>query len=163
MVDPFTAAVQFVLADEGALTDDPHNDPDGGLTNFGISQKQNPDVDVATLTRDQAVAVYQRRYWAPAGCDRLPWPLSFLMFDCAVNQGVGTAARLLQGALGVTPDGVIGPATLAAVTKRDPWELTARMTAIRLQAYVSDAEYRANGQGWFYRVARNLLAAGRAA
>lgn len=158
----FTVTVQKVLVDEGGLINDPRNDPNGGLTNFGISQKQNPDVNVATLTRDEAIAIYKARYWELSGADRTPWPLSFLLFDSAVNQGVVTAVTLLQKALGVSADGRFGPATVAAIAAREPWELTARFVALRLQRYVSTSNYPANGQGWFYRVAKNMLDAGRA-
>lgn len=51
----FDLSVQFVLEDEGVFTNNLQTDPDRGLTNFGISQKQNPDVDVAHLTRDGAI------------------------------------------------------------------------------------------------------------
>ena len=48
----FDLAINYVLENEGGVVDDP-NDP-GGLTNFGISQKQYPDLDIRDLTRDQA-------------------------------------------------------------------------------------------------------------
>ena len=157
----FAAAVKIVLVDEGRMNNHPTTDPNGGLTKFGIAQKQHPSVDVANLTQEQAIAIYQSEYWTPCACDRLPWPLSFLVFDSAVNQGVGRARLLLQEALGVRQDGDIGPVTLAAVAKRDPWELTARFTAVRLLWYVKTANFAADGEGWFYRVATNLLQAGR--
>lgn len=156
----FEAAVQLVLADEGALTDNLVTDPNGGLTNFGISQKQNPDVDVAHLTREAAIAIYRARYWDTLKCYALSWPLDFLVFDAAVNQGQMTTARMLQTAVSVPVDGNIGPVTLAAIISRDPWELTARFCALRLKSYVGTDGYQANGEGWFYRVAKNLLAAG---
>lgn len=163
----FAIAVKIILDDEGVMSDDPKNDPDGGLTKFGWSQKQNPDIDVASLTCDSAVTLYRQRIWTPAGCDATPWPLSLLLFDSAVNQGVATAIRLLQQALhpGRTwvGDGIMGPQTLALVRDAEPWDLTARFTAVRLQSYVRDKEYPQDGQGWFYRVAKNLLAAGRSA
>lgn len=40
--------------------------------------------------------------------------MAVAVFDCAVNQGVGIAVRLLQVALGVEADGVLGPKTVAA-------------------------------------------------
>jgi lysozyme family protein len=160
----FAIAVKIILDDEGVMSDDPKNDPDGGLTKFGWSQKQNPDIDVVSLTHDSAVTLYRQRIWTPAGCDATPWPLSLLLFDSAVNQGVATAVRLLQRSLpAVQADGLLGPETLARVRNAEPWDLTARFTAVRLQSYVRDKEYLQDGQGWFYRVAKNLLAAGRSA
>ena len=114
----FDLAVRYVLEDEGVLTNNLRTDPDGGLTNFGISQKQNPDVDVAHLTRDRAIIIYHNRYWVTMHCDVMRWPLNFLVFDTAVNQGPRSAADLLQQAVGVTVDGIVGTVTLAAAARR---------------------------------------------
>lgn len=157
----FDSAVKLILQDEGALSNNLSTDPHGGLTNFGISQIQNPDVDVLHLTRERAIDLYRNRYWVPVWGDSLPSPLNLLVFDCAVNQGVKAAIDILQTAVGVARDGVIGDVTLAAVKRRDATELTARFTSIRLQRYTELSGFGANGQGWFYRVAINLLAVGR--
>lgn len=93
----------------------------------------------------------------------LRWPLDFLVFDTAVNQGPRTAAELLQRAVSVQVDGVVGLQTLAAAAKHDPWELTARFCALRLKEYTTLVEYPVDGEGWFYRVAKNLLSAGKRA
>jgi lysozyme family protein len=92
------------------------NDPcdTGGETKFGIAKSSNPDVDVKNLTMAQAQNIYYDRYWLAAKCDKIGAPMSLLHFDTAVNMGVGTAAKFLQSALGVSADGAIGPGTLAA-------------------------------------------------
>jgi len=41
------------------IDDRPRIDPDGGVTKFGIAQKQHPGVDAANLTRDGSLAIYQ--------------------------------------------------------------------------------------------------------
>ena len=66
------------------ITDDP-DDP-GGLTRYGISKTANPDIDVANLTLDQAMAIYKARYWRPVatGANDL---LDMAAFDTAVNCG----------------------------------------------------------------------------
>jgi lysozyme family protein len=87
----------------------------GGVTKFGIAQTQNPSVNVSSLTLAGAQNIYFSQYWTPAHCVNIPTPLSAIHFDSAVNMGVGTAAKLLQTALGVTADGNIGPQTLGAV------------------------------------------------
>ena len=48
----------------------------------------------------------------------MPPSLALLVFDAAVNCGVGRAARWLQGVLGVAQDGVLGDITLAALARR---------------------------------------------
>ena len=42
----------------------------------------------------------------------LPAGIDLAIYDCAVNQGLGRARRLLQQAAGVTVDGKIGPVTM---------------------------------------------------
>ena len=66
----FLSAVERVLADEGGYSSNPA-DP-GGETRFGISARSNPGVDIATLTRDQAVNIYWREWWLRFGFAQLP-------------------------------------------------------------------------------------------
>lgn len=63
----------------------------GGETNFGISKRSYPRVNIRDLTRDDAVAIYRRDFWDASNCDALPAKLAVALFDCAVNQGPGIA------------------------------------------------------------------------
>lgn len=85
----FGSAVSFVLAQEGGYVNDPA-DP-GGETKYGISKRSYPYLDIASLTVDQAKAIYYTDYWEASGADRLPMPLALVVFDTAVNTGVGHA------------------------------------------------------------------------
>lgn len=109
----FEQALDFVLEHEGCFSDDPADA--GGLIRWGISQKNHPDVDVRNLTKEQAIAIYQSEYWNVCKCGDMPPALAFVMFDMAVNQGVGVAVRDLQKLLGVKVDGIIGPETLGSI------------------------------------------------
>lgn len=164
--DPvFAEALAMVLGLEGGWTDDPY-DP-GGPTNKGIT--------LATYAREMGVAVtadtiaalthdlrripddlvariYRTRYWQPASCPDLPPPLALFHFDCAVNQGPGTAIRLLQAALRVEADGEIGPITLAAVRAADPVAVLAAYAELRRARYRSLAHFWRFGRGWLRRV-----------
>lgn len=108
----FERALAFTLPYEGGLINDP-NDP-GGLTNFGISQRSYPSLDIKNLTIEDAKAIYERDFWKAACCDQLPENIGIAVFDTAVNQGVGVAVRLLQLAVGVDVDGNVGPKTIGA-------------------------------------------------
>lgn len=81
----FLRAVGWVLGEEGGYT----ADDEGAPANFGINQAANPDIDVTNLTRDQAIAIYYERYWEAAQCGAEDWPLCLLLFDSAVQHGVG--------------------------------------------------------------------------
>lgn len=90
----FDKAIGFVLRWEGGLAD--HEADPGGLTNFGISQRSYPDLDIRNLTREQAIEIYRRDYWQASGADKLPWPLALIHLDSAVNAGVGKAQQWLR-------------------------------------------------------------------
>lgn len=109
----FEQAVALTLDYEGEQSDHPQ-DP-GGLTRYGISQRWHPKIDVAKLTRADAIVLLEQLYWFPLRGDLLPWPLAAAVFDHGVHSGVPTAAMSLQRAAGVGADGAIGPITRAAI------------------------------------------------
>ncbi len=78
----------------------PFNDTNGTLTRFGINQKANPDLDVKTITRQQAVERYRTAYWNAIDGDNLPPDVALVAFDVAIMHGPGVAKRLLAEAGG---------------------------------------------------------------
>lgn len=162
----FNAALAHVLLFEGAYSDHPL-DP-GGATNLGITQAVLQSYrgqpvskdDVRTLARDEAAAIYAKNYWELAHCASLPSGIDFAVFDCAVNQGVGRAARLLQQAANVTPDGKIGPATLAAVNNAPAQALLGEFMARRMLCYgLLQKLFKTFGLGWSRRLMATHIAA----
>ncbi len=99
--DCWTRSIDFVLAHEGGYQNNPADIGNwtGGAqgagenkgTNFGISAASYPNLDIVNLTREQAIAIYQRDYWIPSGASALAWPACLIAFDTAVLHGVGTA------------------------------------------------------------------------
>ena len=91
--------MEFVLLWEGYKSDD-SRDP-GGRTLFGLSSRcYKSEVDAWwDLPYDEAkgntIEIYERDYWSKAGCECLPQPLAFVVFNAAVNCGVGRAKRWL--------------------------------------------------------------------
>ncbi len=153
----FRYAVEEVLRSEGGLVDDPR-DP-GGLTNYGISKRAYPSLDIAKLTRDDAIAIYHRDYWLAAKCDQLPPALGVVVFDAAVNQGVSRAIQMLQSAIGVTVDGVIGPQTISRA-KLAPKTALVAFTTERILHYAGLPTWKTYGKGWTSRAIRAALGAG---
>lgn len=149
-MDAFTRAVNFVLEHEGGYVND-SRDP-GGETNFGICKRAYPALDIKALTRRDAISIYQRDYWTAAKCPLLPPAVAAMHFDTAVNQGVGAAARLLQEAAGTGVDGKIGPATLAAVGRKDVQTLLNEYAARRALRYAGTANFDRFGLGWLRRL-----------
>ena len=87
MTDPFNLALSFTLRWEGGFSDDPY-DP-GGQTKYGISKAAYPDIDIKSLTKEEATLIYKRDYWNKAGCEKMEKKLAIAVFDAAVNCGVG--------------------------------------------------------------------------
>ncbi|WOB24740.1 MULTISPECIES: glycosyl hydrolase 108 family protein [Xanthomonas] len=150
----FDSLIDRVLAHEGGYVNDPR-DP-GGETQWGISKRQYPQLNIRSLTRAQAIEIYRRDYWQRVQGDKLPAAAAFQVMDAAVNHGVGTAIRWLQRAVGVADDGVIGPRTLAAVAVAPAADLVLLFNAERLEFYAKLSTFDAFGKGWTRRVAGNL-------
>lgn len=53
-------------------------------------------------------------YWVPAKCPALPWPWCMGVFDAAILHGPGASALLLQRALRIHDDGIVGLQTIRA-------------------------------------------------
>jgi lysozyme family protein len=113
----FLPAIQYVLINEGGFSDNP-NDP-GGATNFGILQRDMPDVDIRTITSEQAVAFYLPNYWGKAPyADIASQQVATKLFDMHVNLGIVSAVRIAQRAVGFQDsdvDGIMGPKTVQAI------------------------------------------------
>lgn len=88
----FDRSIRFVLRWEGGYANNPA-DP-GGETNFGISKRSYPDVDIKNLTQQQAIEIYRRDYWPIAST--YEWPLCLAVFDLAVNGGAGRAQQAIS-------------------------------------------------------------------
>jgi lysozyme family protein len=150
----FARAVANVLKNEGGLVDNP-NDP-GGLTNFGISQKAYPNLNIRELTQQQASLLYEANYWAPIHGDELPDPVSFALLDFAVDSGPGTAIKALQTSLRLPADGIIGPQTIGACGRP---EAVAALSAARIYLLTSLPEWEEFGHGWTMRVIDTAIGA----
>lgn len=161
----FERAHAFVMGHEGGLSltpADPGNWTSGKCgvgvlrgTKYGISAASYPDIDIRSLTLEQARALYYKDYWRPIRGDDLPPPLALLSYDFAINAGVNRAARTLQRVLGVAQDGAIGPVTLAAVERRAGRgaELCAEYLAARIVFHAGLPTWRTFGVGWSRRLA----------
>ena len=144
----------FTLQEEGGYVDNPR-DP-GGVTNLGVTiatlshyegHPATPE-DVANLTPEQVAPIYHSLYWNVVQCDGLKTGVDLLVFDACVNSGPGRAAKTLQQAAGVTADGIIGPATLAAVNALSAPVLVANFTSAHEAFYRSLSTYDTFGRGW---------------
>lgn len=84
---------------EGGYVNDP-DDP-GGETNFGISKRSFPDVDIKNLTKDEAKEIYREHFWNPIAGDARPYPEALVVMDFAVHSGPVTALEFWSNARSV--------------------------------------------------------------
>lgn len=159
-------ALRLVLKHEGGFVNHPA-DP-GGATNKGVTQKVYDAYrkrkglgtqSVRGITADEVAEIYKRQYWDTVKGDDLPSGLDYAVFDYAVNSGPRRAIQDLQRELGVTPDGIVGQLTLAAIAGQDVFGLIDRLCARRLRFLRGLKHYKTFGRGWERRVAEVAEAA----
>jgi lysozyme family protein len=166
VIDPNSfsvVALPLILIFEGSFTDNPNDR--GGRTNRGITQRtydsyrqilKLPLGDVENITDSEVSAIYYNYYWLPTHCDKMPEKVAVVCFDTAVNSGTGRSAKTLQQVLGVTPDGVIGPATLAKLMTCDPLDVANSFLTARVNFYnnivAKNPDQQVFLKGWLRRV-----------
>ena len=123
-----------IVAREGGYVNDPA-DP-GGATKHGVTihtmrrlgmdldrDGQVTAADVRQLTREQAVDIFLREYFAKPGLANLPLQLQASVFDMQVNAGAN-AVKILQRlctrmGFAASDDGAVGPRTILAAQQAD--------------------------------------------
>src|SRR5438045_9670795 len=78
------------------IAEDDPDDP-GGLTKYGIDQRSHPNVEIQSLTADEAKDIYYNDYYLGSGADKLPDGIRTLLLDGRVNDAHGRAIQVLPG------------------------------------------------------------------
>lgn len=142
----FEEAIGITLLWEGGYSNNPADS--GGETYRGISRKNwplwtgwlivdraksRPDfprcLDLDAMLQGLVVQFYRRNFWEYDPLDSQP--IANKLFDLGVNVGKVHAHKIAQKAAGVTPDGILGPATIAALNVSSNGSL---LTAIKQAA-----------------------------
>lgn len=150
----FDIAFDRLMGNEGGYVNDPA-DP-GGETNWGISKRSYPNLDIRALTREDARRIYRTDFWQRGRMDDYDGAVAFQVFDIAVNSGIETAVRMMQRAAGVADDGHVGPVTVAAVKARSVTDMLLLLVAERLDFWTRLSTWDRFGRGWARRAAANL-------
>jgi lysozyme family protein len=161
----FAAAIGGLLKNEGSAL--VSNDHGRGASKYGITlatyRELHPaatDDDIARLGPEQATAFYRTAFWERYHLGLLEdQEVANKVLDLGVNMGGGTAVRLLQRAIGVSPaDGVLGPKTAAAVNKRQPAIVMQGLRTAGAQYYQELVQRRPDYKpclpGWLARLAK---------
>jgi len=165
----FDMSFDRVMQSEGGYVWD--KDDTGGETNLGVTigawgaylGREIKPGEMKALTRSDVKPFYKKMYWDKVRGDDLPQGVDYAVFDFAVNAGPGRAAKFLQQSVGATPDGAIGPGTMALVAKATPTNILQKFAQQKEAFYNSLAEKNPTQQkflkGWLSRVAHVQTAA----
>jgi lysozyme family protein len=166
--------VDALIEREGGYVDNPADK--GGPTRFGITQAvaraQGYAGPMRQLPRSEAEGIYRRLYWLRPGLDQVAGRSARLaaeLFDTGVNMGPAVAVTFLQRALtalnrngsdypDLTPDGRVGPATLAALdtflrvrgARSGETVLLRALEALQGERYLRLAERRPANEAFLY-------------
>lgn len=138
----FDKAIEILLDEEKGYVF--HPDDPGGETNFGITKRVYPDLNIKTLTREDAVDIYYRDYWDKLSLHLLPPGLNLMVFDCAVNQGQPTAIQFLKSA-SIACDAI------------DIESMITFISNAREDKYFKHPKYQVFGKGWSKRLRKISL------
>jgi lysozyme family protein len=165
MTKNFRDCLELVLKHEGGFVNHP-KDP-GGITNLGVTKKvweewighPATEKDMRELTPAIVAPMYEMRYWRTSYCEKLPRGLDLLVFSMAVNAGSGRSVKLLQDAIGVVADGVIGPNTMAKINEANVETLIDKFSEARRAYYRGLKLFPVFGRGWTARTDKERLEA----
>lgn len=151
----FDQACELLAIHEKGYVNDP-NDP-GGETNRGVSARTYPNEDIKNMTIARSKFLFMRDFWAPCSIDAMPGYIRFDVFDMAINSGPVPAVKALQRAIGVFPDGKVGPKTLMAISSNADDRVLRRFNAYRMLYCAEAKNWKSHGRGWTIRIANNML------
>jgi lysozyme family protein len=159
---PFDLAIEQTLGFEGATSNSVIDR--GGFTHRGFTQglydrwrraKGRKLQPVVLIDDDEVREIASEWFWMPCHCDEMRPELALAVFDMAFNSGQDDAIRALQIAVGATPDGKIGPKTLAAAQASDSMALLRFLKArgAHIQETIADDPPQlGNLEGWINRL-----------
>jgi len=167
MESDFTNALHHVLECEKGFQNDPRDEgnrlPDGrrGCTTLGVTQAvwesyvghKVSTADMRALTPAKVAPLYKHKYWDVVNGDNLPSGVDYIIFDFAVNAGVGRAVKLLQTIVNVPSDGIIGAITLDAVKSKVGLDIIKEYTEAKKDFYRGLKAFPIYGAGWLTRAA----------
>lgn len=168
-----------ILKAEGGYVNHPADK--GGETNFGITvataRANGFKGDMKDMTRDEALSIYQRKYFFAPGYDkvsRVSAEIAYELFDTGVNMGPQVSSTFLQRCLNalngsaslyddLVVDGMVGTKTVAALEAfikargdEGSTRLLKALNCLQGAAYIGMAERRPENEaflfGWLNRV-----------
>lgn len=155
--------IDKIIMREGGFVNNPNDH--GYATKFGITQETlnvfrgkpvSPE-DVEHLSVSEAREIYKQKYIKNAGFGAIKDDrLKAFVIDSAVNHGILTAVKLLQRALHVKDDGILGPETRKALDECSASRVHLQMIGQRAIYYgailTKDPSQCVFAKGWMNRL-----------
>jgi lysozyme family protein len=157
------AAISYTLEFEDSTLSGKITVDDGGRTRFGIAEKYHPELTNSLFYSSMGqVAALQvaRGIYAKDYADQLcieeiaNQDIANKLLSLGINIGISRTSKMLQSAVGVTEDGVIGVQTLLALSRAEVVDVLAALRAQAERYYVqvaADPEDEQYLAGWLRR------------
>jgi len=160
--------IDSIVDSEGAFVNDP--DDHGGATNYGITLntlRMQPDYDGATIDTIRSLSIaaakhiYHNIYVLPY--IKLSNDVIFqFVVNGAVQHGISGMNKIIQTALGITADGILGKESQGRLlcAEASPTQFLAALVAARCRYYTSIVKRHPDQikflAGWVNRIALDL-------
>lgn len=134
----YSKLITFIKKFEGGFANDPVDL--GGATNSGITLATfqhyygiDKDADdLRRMTETQWKHIFLDGFWEKCKCDSIvDLSVAYMLCDFAWHSGVKNAVKSVQGVVGVTQDGIMGPQTLKAINAQNGEKLFYRFFKAR--------------------------------
>lgn len=150
----FKIAASNTIGIEGGYSNHPNDY--GGETNFGISKRSYPNLDIKNLTRDDAITIYKRDFWDRYRIEEIKnQEIANYIFDMLININPIKVGNIVQKALGIKVDGIIGSKTIFEINSSNTIILFFNLRLNRIKHYnelaASDESQLPNLVGWIRR------------
>jgi|CXWL01.1.fsa_nt_gi lysozyme family protein len=162
-----TIAVNALLEAEGWFIY--YSDDHGRATKYGITSRSYPQLDIATLTKTDAIRIYERDFWHPNWYALSSQLLANALLKASAFHGLTAAVQQFQSGLATLGssapvDGLFGAKTLWLANQLDP---TTVLRAFRTEQILrcvelceTHATQRTSLRGWISRILTSIVAVG---
>ena len=154
----FDTLFDRLMKHEGGYANNPA-DP-GGETMWGVTKRVAREYGytgaMRQLPKATAQQIADKLYWQAIQGDKLDRAIAWQLVDAAYNHGNRNAVKMLQRAVGVADDGIIGNVTISAVNAMDKNDVLFKFNAERIEFFCNIGTFNVFGKGWMRRVAGNL-------
>lgn len=155
----FVQAISVLLDIEGGYSNRP--DDLGGETNYGISKRQYPHLNIPELTTLKAADIYYNDYWRRYRINEVNDPeVARILLLAFVNLNPESIGLCVQKAInklggGVQQDGIVGSETIKLLNKLSPRRIADNLRLELVKFYLGrvmlNKTQLVNFAGWIRR------------